>query len=88
MTRTLATAIPVWVAVVVAVVLAATLLPEDRWGDALPAIAGGALLVTFAVQVSLQLKEGFVTRLLVTTSGIVLILAAATGLLLIIAGVD
>ncbi|MER3388813.1 MAG: hypothetical protein RJQ01_02155 [Microcella sp.] len=88
MTRTLATAIPVWIAVVVAVALAAALLPEERWGDALPAIAGGALLVTFVVQVSLQLKEGFVTRLLVTTSGIVLILAAATGLLLIIAGVD
>lgn len=88
MTRTLATAIPVWIAVVAAVALTVVLLPQDRWGDALPAIAGGALLVTFVVQVSLQLKEGFVTRLLVTTTGVILLLALATGLLLIIAGVD
>jgi hypothetical protein len=88
MTRILATSIPVWVAVVVTCGISAALLPQERWGDALPVIAAGAMLVTFVVQVSLQTKEGFVTRLLVTTSGVVLLLAVATGLLFIVAGVD
>ena len=88
MTRTLATAIPVWILVVVAVGLTVALLPQETWGAALPVIAASAVLVTFIVQVSLQLIEGFVTRLLVTTSGIVVLLAIATGLLFIITGVD
>jgi hypothetical protein len=88
MTRTLATAIPVWILVVVAVGLTVALLPQETWSGALPVIAARAVLVTFIVQVSLQLKEGFVTRLLVTTSGIVVLLAIATGLLFIITGVD
>jgi len=88
MTRILATAIPVWVLVVAVVALTAVLLPQDSWGDALPVIGAGAVLVTFVVQLSLQLKEGFVTRLLVTTTGVVLLLALATGLSFIVTGVD
>ncbi len=88
MTRTLATAIPVWILVVVAVGLTVTLLPQEAWAGALPVIAASGVLVTFIVQVSLQLKDGFVTRLLVTTTGIVVLLALASGLLLIIAGID
>lgn len=87
MSRTFATALPVWVSVVVAVLIVALVLPTVQWWPALPVIAGGAVLLTFLLQVSLQTKEGLVGRMLVSVSGIVLIVAVASGLMLIIAGV-
>lgn len=87
MSRTLATAVPVWVTVVAALVIVALVVPSAQWWPALPVIAAGAVLLTFLVQVSLQTKEGLVGRMLVSVSGIVLIVAVASGLMLIIAGV-
>jgi uncharacterized membrane protein len=78
MRRTLATAIPVWVAVVVGLVVLVTVGREDVWIPSLPVIAAGALLLTFIVQVSLQSKDGLVHRMLVSVTGVIVILAIAS----------
>lgn len=78
MSRTIATALPVWLAVVAAVVVVALLLPSDQWWAVLPAIAGGAMIMTFVIQVSLQSKDGLVMRMLVTVTGAILLLIAAS----------
>lgn len=78
MSRTIATALPVWLAVAAAVLVVALLLPSDQWWAVLPAIAGGAMIMTFVIQVSLQSKDGLVMRMLVTVTGAILLLMAAS----------
>ncbi|WP_439564063.1 hypothetical protein [Microcella sp.] len=78
MSRTIATALPVWLAVASAVVIVALTLPSTQWWAVLPAIAGGAMIMTFVIQVSLQSKDGLVMRMLVTVTGAILLLIAAS----------
>lgn len=78
MSRTIATALPVWLAVVAAVLVGAVAMPSDQWWAVLPAIAGGAMIMTFVIQVSLQSKDGLVMRMLVTVTGAILLLIAAS----------
>lgn len=78
MSRTIATALPVWLAVAAAVLVVALVLPSDQWWAVLPAIAGGAMIMTFVIQVSLQSKDGLVMRMLVTVTGAILLLIAAS----------
>lgn len=78
MSRTVATALPVWLAVVAAVVAVAVLVPAAGWWAILPVIAAAAVLLTFVIQVSLQSKDGLVMRMLVTVSGVVALLLIAS----------
>ncbi|UTT63136.1 hypothetical protein [Microcella humidisoli] len=78
MSRTIATALPVWLAVAAAVLVVALLMPSDQWWAVLPAIAGGAMIMTFVIQVSLQSKDGLVMRMLVTVTGAILLLMVAS----------
>ena len=78
MTRTVATALPVWIAVLAALVIVALTLPASGWWAVLPAIAGGAMILTFVIQVSLQSKDGLVMRMLVTVTGAIVILMLAS----------
>lgn len=78
MRRTLATAIPVWVAVVAGVIALVWLGRPEVWLPSVPVIGAGALLLTFLVQVSLQSKDGLVKRMLVSVTGVVVILAIAS----------
>lgn len=78
MSRSLATALPVWLAVAAAVLVVALVMPSDQWWAVLPAIAGGAMIMTFVIQVSLQSKDGLVMRMLVTVTGAILLLIAAS----------
>lgn len=78
MSRTVATALPVWFAVVAAVIAVGLLVPASGWWSLLPVIAAGAVLMTFVIQVSLQSKDGLVMRMLVTASGAVLLLMIAS----------
>ena len=84
MSRTIATALPVWLAVVIAVVIVAVLLPSEQWWAVLPAIAGGAMIMTFVIQVSLQSKDGLVMRMLVTVTGAILLLIVASVVTLLV----
>jgi hypothetical protein len=78
MSRTVATALPVWIAVAVAVVAVGFTVPSSQWWAALPAIAGGAMIMTFVIQVSLQSKDGLVMRMLVTVTGAIAVLMVAS----------
>jgi len=78
MSRTVATALPVWLAVVAALAVVVALVPLAGWWSLLPAIAAGAVLLTFVIQVSLQSKDGLVSRMLVTVSGVVVLLLIAS----------
>lgn len=86
MSRTIATALPVWVAVAGAALAVALLAPREQWWGILPVIAAAAMLLTFVIQVSLQSKDGLVTRMLVTVAGVFLLLAVASLITLLLAG--
>ncbi len=86
MTRTVATALPVWLAVIAAVVIVGLTVPASEWWAVLPAIAGGAMIMTFVIQVSLQSKDGLVMRMLVTVTGAFLLLAIASVVTALVAG--
>lgn len=86
MTRTVATALPVWLAVIAALVVVGLVVPVTQWWAFLPAIAGGAMIMTFVIQVSLQSKDGLVMRMLVTVSGAFVLLALASVATALVAG--
>ena len=78
MSRTLATALPVWLAVVAGLIVLVVLGAREVWLPSVPVIGAGALLLTFLVQVSLQSKDGLVRRMQVSVTGVVVILAVAS----------
>lgn len=78
MRRTLATAIPVWAAVVAGLVVLLVVGGPEVWLPSIPVIGAGALLLTFLVQVSLQSKDGLVRRMQASVMGVVVILAIAS----------
>jgi hypothetical protein len=86
MTRTVATALPVWVTVIAAVIAVALVMPSSTWWEFLPVIAGGAMVLMFIIQVGLQSKDGLVNRMLVTATGVAaLLIAASIATLLVVA---
>jgi hypothetical protein len=80
MTWSLRSVIPVWVvalagAVAVGVFAASASL---TW---LPIVLAGSVLVTMAIQLALQRKEGLVTRMMASLGGALVICALASGIL-------
>lgn len=88
MSRTLATAVPVWAATITALVIAIVALPSAQWISSVGVIAAAAVLLSFIVQVAFQRTDGVVRRLLVSTAGIVIIAALSSGLMLIPTGLQ
>ena len=72
--------LPVWLAAVIGAILVALFAPEDAltW---LPIVMAGCLLLTFAIQLALQRKEGLVSRVAASVGGALVVLAVATGIL-------
>jgi hypothetical protein len=85
MARQLRSVIPVWVLALAGAVLVGVLVPrESVLGSSLtwlPIVLAGCVLVTFAIQLALQRKEGLVTRLMASLGGALVILAIATAVL-------
>jgi len=77
----MASILPVWVLVLVAAVIIAVVTPNFDYYTWLPVTLGASIIVTFVVQLSLRRKEGFVGRLVLTTTGSLIILGIATLLL-------
>ena len=80
MAWSLRSVVPVWVialagSIVVGVFAASAAL---TW---LPIVLAGSVLVTFAVQLALQRKEGLVIRMMASLGGALVICALATGVL-------
>ena len=68
MPRRISSALPSWVVAVVGTVYAIT-LDAPLWSIAVSATMGAAIVLSFAVQLGLQRKEGLVNRLAFTTAG-------------------
>jgi hypothetical protein len=76
----LASVIPVWIAAVAAALLIGLVsLSEERLTWLGIALAGG-IIVTFAVQLAIQRKDGFVVRAMASIGGVIVVLAIATGI--------
>ena len=88
MSRTLATAIPVWGATITALVIVIVALPSENWIGATGVVAASVVLLAFIVQVAFQRTDGVVRRLLASVVGIVIVAALASGLMLILAGLQ
>lgn len=81
----LRTVIPVWAAAVVAAVLIGTIASPDGYLDGVLIAMAGLVVLTFALQVALFEKDGLVDRMMVSVGGGILILAAATLVLSLVA---
>jgi len=73
-------AIPVWVGAVVAAILIA-LLAREAYLVWMPITMAAAVIVSFAIQLGIQRKDGYVTRVMASVGGAFVILAVATGIL-------
>jgi hypothetical protein len=77
--------IPVWVIALAGAVVVGVLAPKTSSPGAyltwLPIVLAGSVLITFAIQLALQRKEGLVTRLMASLGGALIILAVATAVL-------
>lgn len=74
---------PIWIAAFVGAVLVG-LFAGDKYLTWLPVVAAVCVLVTFAVQLALQSKEGLVTRIIASIGGVLAILAIASAVLILL----
>ncbi|TBN57663.1 hypothetical protein EYE40_09830 [Glaciihabitans arcticus] len=92
MTLKLASVIPVWILAIIGAILVATLADRTSHANGFFAGAGGYLdwlgivfailvILTFVVQLLIQRSEGFVSRVVASIVGSLLILAVATAFL-------
>ncbi|MGV8886322.1 MAG: hypothetical protein ACOH1T_12150 [Microbacteriaceae bacterium] len=92
MTLKLASVIPVWVLTVIGAILVAVLATGDASHESPFADGGGnldwlsivfaaAIIATFVIQLAIQRKEGFVSRVVASIVGSLLILGVATAVL-------
>jgi hypothetical protein len=88
MTWSLRSVIPVWVIALAGAVLVAVFAPRGSatggplaW---LPIVLAGSVLVTMAIQLALQRKEGLVVRMMASLGGALVICAVAGGILALV----
>ena len=77
--------IPVWVIALAGAIVVGVLAPSTSSTGAaltwLPIVLAGCVLLTFAIQLALQRKDGLVTRMMASLGGALVILAVATAVL-------
>jgi hypothetical protein len=80
MAWSLRSVIPVWVVALAGAVAVGVFAASSSliW---LPIVLAGSVLVTMAIQLALQRKEGLVTRMMASLGGALIICAVATGIL-------
>jgi hypothetical protein len=78
----LRTVIPVWVIALAGAIVVGALAASAAlaW---LPIVLACCVLLTFAIQLALQRKEGLVTRMMASLGGALVILAVATAVLVL-----
>jgi hypothetical protein len=80
MAWSLRSVLPVWV-IALAGVIVGGVLAASAYLTWLPVVLAGSVLLTFAIQLALQRKEGLVTRMMASLGGALIILAVATAVL-------
>lgn len=83
MAWSLRSVIPVWV-VALAGAIAVGVFAASSSLTWLPIVLAGSVLVTMAIQLALQRKEGLVTRMMASLGGALIICAVATGILALV----
>ena len=81
----LSTAIPVWVAAALGALLIGLFAPTDEFLVWIPVAMAASVLMTFVIQVASTQKKGLVDRIMLSVGGAILVLAAATGVLSLVA---
>ena len=88
MAWSLRSVVPVWVVALVGVIAVGVFAPHESGAGAsltwLPIVLAGSVLVTMAIQLALQRKEGLVTRMMASLGGALVICAVATGILALV----
>ena len=79
------TVIPVWLLTAVGALLTGLLSSPHQYLIWLPMVLAGAIFLTFCIQLALVQKEGLVNRMTASLVGSVIVLTAATAILLPIA---
>ena len=74
---------PIWLAALAGALLVGV-FAGDRFLTWIPVVAAAAVLLTFLVQLSLQRKEGLVNRIIASVGGVLVILGAATVVLVLL----
>ena len=83
MAWSLRSVIPVWVVALLGVV-AVGVFAASRSLTWIPIVLAASVLLTMAIQLALQRKEGLVTRMMASLGGALVICAVATGILAIV----
>lgn len=73
--------VPVWLVAVLGAVAVAVLAEPENYLVFLPVVLGVTTLLTFAIQLGIRRKEGYVNRVTASATGAVVILALATAIL-------
>jgi hypothetical protein len=81
----LASVLPIWVIALVASLLVGFFAPPADYLTWLPVSLAGSAVLAFGVQLGIQRKDGFVTRLMASITGAVVVLGAATAILSLVA---
>lgn len=71
--------VPVWALSLVGAILVGLLSSAEQRLTWLAITLGGAVIVTFVIQLALQTREGYVERATASIGGAIVILAIATG---------
>jgi len=83
MAWSLRSVVPVWVVALLGVV-AVAVFAASRSLTWIPIVLAASVLLTMAIQLALQRKEGLVTRMMASLGGALVICAVATGILVLV----
>ena len=84
MTWQISSILPVWVLSLVGAIVIAAVLPREQYLTWVAIVLAGAVILTFLIQLGLRRTEGFVTRAVASIGGSALILAVASGVVLLL----
>ncbi|MFT2754085.1 hypothetical protein [Clavibacter sp. Sh2088] len=84
MTSPLRSLVPVWLAAVVGAVVVSVAVGPDAAPRWFPLVLATCVVATFVIQLALPRKTGFVDRAVGSVVGAVLVLAAATAVVLLL----
>ena len=74
-----------WFLALIGALVIGLVTPTTEYLTWLPILLAGLVILTFFIQLGIQRKEGFVFRAMMSITGAVIVLAAATAILVSIA---
>jgi hypothetical protein len=75
----IASVVPVWIAATAAALLIGLVSVSGERITWLAITLAGGIMISFAIQIAIQRKDGFVVRATASITGVIVVLAVATG---------